>query len=327
MATVFVSGPLPGDAVERLRRVADVDGRRRRATACAATAFAQGAASFEAIVALLTDRDRRRRSSMRAPRVRARRERRRRRRQRRPRACRARGVVVTNTPDVLTEATADLAFGLLLAAARRVAEGDRLVRRGEFPGWTPTTLLGARVHGDDARASSGLGRIGQAVARRARGFGMHVSYTQRTRLDEKLERALGATFVVGRRALRVVRLRVASTARSRRRRATWSSRERLASMKPGSVLVNTSRGPCVDEAALADALENGPLAAAGLDVFEDEPRVAPAPARPHERRAHAAHRRAPTAARAKRWPRIAADNVIAFARGEPLLTRVDQPPK
>jgi glyoxylate reductase len=189
-------------------------------------------------------------------------------------ACRARGVTVTNTPGVLTEATADLAFGLLVCAARRIAEGDRLVRAGGWTGWTPEFMVGARVHGATL-GIVGLGRIGQATARRARGFGLHVLYTQRSRLAPELERALGATFVpFGELLARsdFVSIHCPLTADTR----GLLDAKRLASMKPGSVLVNTARGPIVDEAALAAALENGPLAAAGLDVYEDEPRVHPA---------------------------------------------------
>jgi glyoxylate reductase len=312
---VFVTCPLPGDAIERVKSVCDVvvgepgEGVR-------SASFAKGADSFEAILALLTD-DVDAALLDRAPRVRLvanmavgvdnvdlf--------------ACRARGVAVSNTPGVLTEATADLAFALLLAAARRVVEGDGIVRRGEFPGWTPTTLLGAPVHGA-ALGIVGLGRIGQAVARRARGFGMRVYYTQRARLDEKLERALGATFVSVDELFRscdFVSIHCPLTPETHH----VASRERLASVKPGSVLVNTSRGPCVDEDALAEALEKGPLAAAGLDVFEREPRMdarlrgrTNAVLTPH---IGSADRRTRAAMAA-----LAADNVIAFARGEPLPT-------
>lgn len=314
---VFVTCALPGDAVERLGRVCEVVAGEP-GLGVRSEAFTRDAASFEAILALLTDPID---ASLldRAPRVRlvanmavgvdnvdlA--------------ACRARGVAVTNTPGVLTEATADLAFALMLAAARRVVEGDGIVRRGAFPGWTPTTLLGAPVHGS-VLGIVGLGRIGGAVARRARGFGMHVLYTQRARLDEKLERALGATFVPIDelfRACDFVTLHCPLTTETHH----IASRERIASMKPGSVLVNTARGPCVDEAALADALERGPLAAAGLDVFEREPEIdarlrarTNAVLTPH---IGSADRRTRAAMAA-----LAADNVIAFARGEPLLTRV-----
>jgi glyoxylate reductase len=188
-------------------------------------------------------------------------------------ACAARGIVVTNTPGVLTEATADLAFGLLLAAGRRIAEGDRVVRRGEFAGWGPSFMVGARVHGATL-GLVGLGRIGSAVARRARGFGMKVLYAQRTELAPEMERALGVRHVTMDALFResdFVSLHCPLTNETR----GLVNRARLASMKPGSVLVNTSRGACVDEAALAEALAKGPLAAAGLDVFEDEPRAHP----------------------------------------------------
>ena len=269
MATVFVSGTLPGDGVARLRAAHEVV---QDDAGVRSEAFAACRARVEAVVALLTDRidsaflDG-------SPRLRvvanvavgvdnvdlA--------------ACRARGVVVTNTPDVLTEATADLAFGLLLAAARRIAEGDRLVRAGGFTGWTPTFMLGARVSGTTL-GIVGMGRIGQAVARRARGFGMHVLYTQHTPLATPFEE--GATFVAALDALLAasdsVSIHCPLTAATRH----LFDAARLARMKRGSVLVNTARGAIVDEAALARALEDGPLAAAGLDVFEDEPRVHPA---------------------------------------------------
>ncbi|MBX3230095.1 MAG: D-glycerate dehydrogenase [Labilithrix sp.] len=189
-------------------------------------------------------------------------------------ACAARGVVVTNTPDVLTEATADLAFGLLLDAARRISEGDRLMRAGGWKAWTPTFHLGAKVHGMKLGVV-GFGRIGMAMARRARGFGMHVGYTQRRRVPENLERVLGATFVPD-----LDELCATSDAITIHCPLTPETRglfdaARLARMRPGSVLVNTARGPIVDEAALAKALRDGPLAAAGLDVYADEPRVHP----------------------------------------------------
>lgn len=269
MATVFISSTLPGDAPERLARAHDVV----RGEGVGSAAFAACADRVEAIVSVLTDRID---ASLlaQAPRLRvvanvavgvdnvA------------LDACRARGVVVTNTPDVLTEATADLSFGLLIAAARRIAEGDRIVRAGAFTGWTPTYLLGVSVFGMTL-GILGLGRIGQAVARRARGFGMRVLYTQRTRHSEPIERALGATFVPSVDELLplcdAVSIHCPLTEETRH----LFSHERFARMKPGSVLVNTARGPIVEEAALARALREGPLAAAGLDVFEDEPRVAP----------------------------------------------------
>lgn len=186
-------------------------------------------------------------------------------------ACRARGVVVTNTPDVLTDATADLTFALILDACRRLSEGDRVVRAGRFRGFSMTELLGVRVTGATL-GIVGLGRIGSAVARRARGFSMRVLYTQRRRLDPSAEEALGARFCGLDELLStsdIVALCCPLTPETR----GLLSRERIARMKPGAVVVNTSRGPCVDEQALAEALLEGRLAGAGLDVYEREPRV------------------------------------------------------
>ena len=271
MSAVFVSCPLPGDAIERLQEEhAVVVGQEH--VGVRGEAFAARAHEFDAIVSVVTDRI--------DPALLA----------RVPRlrivanvavgydnidvaACAARGVVVTNTPGVLTEATADLAFSLLLAAARRVAEGDRIVRRGAFAGWTPTFLVGSRVHGATL-GLVGLGRIGQAMARRARGFGMPVLYAARTRASANVERALGATAVLLDELFEradFVSLHCPLTPETRH----LVNAGRLARMKPGAVLVNTARGACVDEGALAVALRVGPLAAAGLDVFEDEPRVRP----------------------------------------------------
>jgi glyoxylate reductase len=272
MATVFVSGTLPGDVVPRLAQEFEVVNAEEGVRSAA---FTECAPRVAAIVALLTDRidDA---LLARCPDLRivanvavgvdnvdlA--------------ACAARNVVVTNTPDVLTEATADLAFGLLLDAARRISEGDRLVRSsGGWSGWTPTFMLGARVHGATL-GIVGLGRIGKAMARRARGFGMQVLYTQRHRLQpEAMERALGATFVPSLddlcAACDFVSIHVPLTSETRH----LFDAARFARMKRGSILVNTSRGPIVDEAALARALEDGPLGAAGLDVFENEPKVHP----------------------------------------------------
>lgn len=185
-------------------------------------------------------------------------------------ACRARGIVVTNTPGVLTEATADLAFGLILDACRRITDGDRLLRAGGFRGWGPTVHLGTRVHGA-VLGIVGFGRIGRAVARRAQGFDMRVLYTSprpaedapwatHVALDELVERA------------DIVSLHAPLRPDTR----GLFSRERLRSMKRGAVLVNTARGALVDEPALAEALIDGHLAAAGLDVYVDEPRVSPA---------------------------------------------------
>jgi glyoxylate reductase len=183
------------------------------------------------------------------------------------------GIQVVNTPNVLTEATADLAWALLLAAARRIAEADSLVRRGRFERWQIGLLLGRSVHGRTL-GIVGLGRIGSAVARRAGGFSMRVLYTQRRRAPSDVERALGAEYVDKERLVReadFVSLHAPLTEATRH----FIDREALGRMKAGTVLVNTARGALVDEAALVDALAKGPLGAAGLDVFEREPALHP----------------------------------------------------
>jgi glyoxylate reductase len=174
-------------------------------------------------------------------------------------ACTARGVWVTNTPDAVTESTADLTWALILAVARRIGEGERLVRAGLYKAWTPTLLLGLELRGATL-GIVGLGRIGEAVARRARGFGMHVLHT--TSLGGVPLETLLATSDV-------VTLHCPLTAATRH----LIDARRLAQMKRGALLINTSRGPVVDEAALVLALESGHLAGAGLDVFENEPQV------------------------------------------------------
>ena len=184
----------------------------------------------------------------------------------------ARGVGFSNTPDVLTETTADLAWALLMAAARRIAEADRYVREGRWHGWGPTQLLGVDVHGRTL-GIIGAGRIGIAMAHRAAGFRMPVLYFNRSPRPE-LERDCGAERVELDDLLRrsdFVSLHVAMNAETRH---IIGARE-LALMKPTAVLVNTGRGPLVDEAALVEALKDGTIAAAGLDVFEEEPKVHP----------------------------------------------------
>lgn len=184
------------------------------------------------------------------------------------------GVMVTNTPGVLTDTTADFAFALLMAAGRRVAEGDRALRRGEFHGWGIDTLLGQDLHGATL-GLVGVGRIGGAVARRAKGFDMQILYTDAVSLPQEVEQELGARRVELPELLResdFISLHVPLTEETRH----LISSEELAQMKRTAVLVNTSRGPVVDEAALAAALAEGQIFAAGLDVFEREPEVHPA---------------------------------------------------
>jgi len=184
------------------------------------------------------------------------------------------GIAVANTPDVLTDATAELAIALLFAAARRIAEGDALVRAGGFRGWEPDLLLGVDIRGKTLGVL-GAGRIGAAVGRRAAGLGMRVIYCDcGGGRREAIEREAGARMVSFEELLRdsdVLTIHVPLTPETRGRIGA----KELAAMKPGAILINTARGPVVDEKALAAALASGRLRAAGLDVYEREPEVEP----------------------------------------------------
>ncbi len=195
-------------------------------------------------------------------------------------AAKERGIVVTHTPGVLTDATADLAFALLAAAARRVVEGHDYVRRGEWQTWHPELLLGPELHGATVGVV-GFGRIGQALARRARGFDMKVLYTSRHPKPEE-ENELNAEYVALNELLEradFVSLHTPLTPET----LHLMNAEHLARMKEGSVLINTARGKVVDTAALLNALESGPLFAAGLDVTDPEPLPADHPLLGHPR--------------------------------------------
>jgi gluconate 2-dehydrogenase len=191
-------------------------------------------------------------------------------------ACRARGVIVTNTPDVLTETTADFGFALMMATARRITESERAVRRGE---WTRTGIhdhfAGSDVHGATL-GILGMGRIGQAIARRgSAGFGMRVIYHNRSRLAPALEAASGARYVDKHTLLREADHLVLVLPYSASSHHAIGAAE-LALMKRSATLTNIARGGIVDDAALAEALRAGTIAAAGLDVFEGEPAIHPA---------------------------------------------------
>jgi lactate dehydrogenase-like 2-hydroxyacid dehydrogenase len=187
-------------------------------------------------------------------------------------AASARGITVTNTPDVLTEATADLAMLCLIAAARRASEGEALVRTGTWRGWTPTQLLGIELHGA-VLGIVGLGRIGQAVARRARAFGMQIHYHARRRLPPDLER--GAMFHPTLQSLlpacRFLSLHCPATVAT----ARMINTDTLARLPPGAVLINTARGALLDDQAVLAALDSGRLFAVGLDVYAGEPDLHP----------------------------------------------------
>jgi glyoxylate reductase len=225
-------------------------------------------------------------------------------------AATARGILVTNTPGVLTECTADLAWALILGVARRVAEGDVEMRAGRFPGWGPLYMLGGDVTGTTL-GLIGPGRIATAVARRAKGFAMQILYHGRRPCHE-LE-ALGAEAVSFDRLLAesdFVSLHVPLSAETRH----MIDAAALARMKPTAYLINTSRGPVVDEKALVEVLKAGTIAGAGLDVYEDEPLMAPGLAGcgnalllPHLGSATLGTRAA--------MSRIAAENLVAVLEG------------
>jgi glyoxylate reductase len=188
-------------------------------------------------------------------------------------AARTRGVVVTNTPDVLTETTADFAWALLMAAARRVVEADHYARSGQWKAWKWDLLWGTDIHGKTLGVL-GFGRIGRAVARRAGGFGMRVLYQDAVRADAATERALQATYTDTDTLLREADFVTVHTPLLTETRHLIDEAA-LRKMKKTAVLVNAARGPIVDEAALGRALREGWIAAAGLDVFEQEPAIHP----------------------------------------------------
>ena len=189
-------------------------------------------------------------------------------------AARARGMTVTNTPGVLTEDTADMTMALILAVPRRLVAGERLMRAGQWRGWSPTSMLGNRIHGKRL-GIVGMGRIGQAVARRARGFGLSIHYHNRRPVHAEIEAELEATYwdnldqMLAR--MDIISINCPHTP------ATYHliSPRRLALIQPHAFIVNTSRGEVIDENALVHALQNRDLAGAGLDVFEHEPQVNP----------------------------------------------------
>jgi glyoxylate reductase len=234
-------------------------------------------------------------------------------------ACRERGIVVTNTPDVLTEATADLAWALILATVRRLPQAERDLRAGNFHGWGFHDYLGGDLQGKTL-GILGMGRIGRATARRAAPFGMQVIYHSRTPLDAAREEALGA------RRVEMDELLATSDVLSLHAPLTDETRgiidaEALARMQPHAILVNTARGALVDEGALVEALRAGRLAGAGLDVYENEPEIHPglleldnAVLLPH---IGSATREVRT-----RMAVLAAENVCAVLRGGSPLTPV-----
>lgn len=189
-------------------------------------------------------------------------------------AARARGIVVTNTPGVLTEDTADMVMALIVSVTRRLAEGEKLVRSGQWKGWSPGGMLGHRIGGKKL-GIVGMGRIGQAVARRARAFGLSIHYHNRHRLPEVVEAEFGATWHADLDAmLGAIDILTIHTPLNDDSRDLIDAR-RIGLLGPQVYLINASRGGIVDEEALVDALEAGRLAGAGLDVWRFEPRIDP----------------------------------------------------
>ncbi len=227
-----------------------------------------------------------------------------------------RGIPVTNTPGVLTDSTADLTLALILATARRVVEGDRRIREGKFQYWAPLLFLGADVSGKTL-GIIGLGRIGQAVAQRAAGFGMKLIYYSRTRLQPAREHELRVSFAPLDTLLQeaeFVSLHVPLTPQTRH----LIGRREFQLMNPSAYLINTARGPVVDEAALLEALQQGQIRGAGLDVYEREPELTPGLA-DLENVVLLPHVGSATIETRTRMAQMAADNLLAGLRG-------DQPP-
>ena len=233
-------------------------------------------------------------------------------------AARARGIMVTNTPNVLTESTADLTWALILAVARRLKEGKELVQSGAWQGWHPTELLGLELSGATLGVV-GAGRIGAAVARRAVGFGMRILYVSRTAKPD-LERVTGATRVELDRLLSesdVVSIHVPSTGETRR----MFDGALLGRLKRGAILINTARGDIVDEPALIAALDEGHIGGAGLDVFSHEPTI-PRALVEHPRVVALPHIGSATTHTRRAMAALAVDNVRAVLAGRPPVTPI-----
>ena len=228
-----------------------------------------------------------------------------------------RGIVVTNTPDVLTEATADLTFALILGTMRRLKEGMGLLENGEWTGWHPTRLLGRNLTGATL-GIVGAGRIGRAVARRAAGFGMEVVYS--TRDPNHDPGLIGATMLEFRALLAVSDCVTIHVPLDESTRNLVSSAE-LAAMKSDAVLINTSRGGIVDETALLDAINSGSIAGAGLDVFDGEPAVNPELIA-HPRILSLPHIGSATVETRRAMANLAFRNAVAVISGRPALTPV-----
>lgn len=232
-----------------------------------------------------------------------------------------RGIPVTNTPDVSTDATADLTFGLILAIARRIVEGDKETRAGRFKGWAPLYHLGVDVTGKTL-GIIGMGNIGQAIVRRAKGFDIEVIYTSRTRLSQQKEKELGVTYMSFEDVLKNADFLSLNLSYSPTTHHMIGARE-FELMKPSAYLINAARGPLVDEKALLKALSRKTIAGAALDVYEFEPQVTEGLEKldqviltPHIGNATVETREA--------MAEIAARNIVAVLKGKDPLTCVNQ---
>ena len=232
------------------------------------------------------------------------------------------GIPVTNTPGVLAEATADIAWGLLMNVARRIGEGDRMIRADAWPGWGPLQLLGGDITGATL-GLLGLGNIGKAMIPRAKGFSMDVIYWNRTRLDPAQEEAQGIRYGTKEEVLSsadYVSLHVALVPDTHH----LIGAEELGLMKSTAYLINTTRGPVVDERALVGALQNKQIAGAGLDVYENEP-VVDSELLPLENVVLAPHLGSATVGTRTKMGMLVADNIEAYLKGEALVSCVNSP--
>jgi len=233
-------------------------------------------------------------------------------------ACKRRGIVVGNTPDVLTDATADITLLLMLGAARRAYEGERMVREATWGAWGPTNMLGVHMTGKRL-GIYGMGRIGQAVAKRARAFDMTIHYHNRSRLAPELEQ--GAIFHAKAEDMLPHSDFLSINAPSSPATNGFLNAERIALLPDGAIVVNTARGPLVDDEALIAALKSGKLAAAGLDVYTGEPNINPG-YRPIKNAFLLPHLGSATTETRNAMGFKALDNLDAFFAGRPLLARV-----
>ena len=234
-------------------------------------------------------------------------------------AAKQQGILVTNTPGVVDESTADMAFGLMLATARRIPESDQFIRDGKWARWSIDLMIGCDVH-HQTLGILGMGRIGQVVARRARGFSMRVLYNNRNRVASEIEKELQAEYVSMERLLAesdFVSIHTPLNPGTRR----LIGEAQLKLMKRSAILINTSRGLVVDETALVKALDEGWIAGAGLDVFEDEPRVHPGLVA-HSNVVMAPHIGSASVATRTKMALMAAENALAVMRGESPINAV-----